>query len=536
MKRSRQETDVWRYLCASSSGLLLALLSCSAAAPYIEQGIDLETQGRYEEAISLYQSVIASGEAPPEKMAERLDAAKQGLAAARAKKAMTALESGDHDRAISLAGEASAFAPDSPDVHTLLETLASEEEERAATMVDDGNIAGAIAVLDALLAVYPGYRRAQEVRDDLVQSYTQQKEDAARNAEKNGLPGNAFLATLTLSQLYPGRPELAEDAAQRREALIQRYRHPVTWEIQDGARWAPELDEALSALNFASPYLYRKGGPRTGESLHVTLSNFRESITDETGSGTGKRSIPDGTRKVPNPKRQEIQADAAEIMDQLHTLGDRIDALHAQETKIADVADRNRLLGTITQLERQHNALGTQYVAFTDELKTIPAEVEIPNYREVSIRLERLKRTMVLRAAFFAHIENTSPPMEVRFELNGEAVTEGEGNPAYPEYGISAREPQLADSENALRRQAVGSLAASVGETIDALINDMLILELQKARELAREGEKDEAAELFVKYLLGTSDDPPEDLRLFLEARGDPDAALIRGGTKHPGP
>ncbi len=510
--------------------LLLAFLqACSPAAPYIKQGIDLEAQGRYDEAISLYQSVIASGEASPEKMAERLNAATGGLAEVRANRAMDALRAGQPGKAIPLAREARALSPDHPKVQAVVDALVSSEMGRAADLQADHRVVEAVAVLDALLELVPDSQDVRAARDALADAFSQQLEADLREYDRGSLPGNALVASLALEALNPGRPELSQLVQDRRRELLQRNQLPVHWSLDSSARSFPDIVAALADLEFRHPFLVQRLEDEAGDGLDISLSDIEASVSETIEAGTAVRSIPVGERFVPNPRIAELSRQRDALTGQIEQIGEEIDALNAKLSAESDLAARNRIRVRLEELSRRYNELGTEHVGLTEEMAALPERIRAVDYRDVTIPVRVHRRSVRVTATYRARCVRADFPLNVRFSLWGEAVTQGQSHDALPDVGLPAESPQFELPDDALRRLAGKDLVRKVSATTDTIMNDLMVIELNRGRRSLERGEEEAAVESFVKVILGTQTPVPGDVGDFLRSRGLLDPLKIRG-------
>ncbi len=503
--------------------------ACTSGASYVKQGEALEAEGRYQEAISLYQSVIASGEVAPEKVLPRLDAARGALGAQRAERALAALEAGRVEEAVVLLKEAIAIAPSHPTVERGVKALVGTQMARASDLQAQGDVAGAVALLDMLLGVVPDDPSVREVRDALADAYSERLEAEIRDFDRRDLSGNAFVGALVLASLNPDRPELARMVDVRRKNLLRRYQVPVYWTVSSRGGPVSDLVAALNRVAFHQPLLVRAEGESGADGLRVSLSDVEESVTEAVENGTAVKSVPVGKRLIPNPRVQALRAEQDELTRTIERVGEQIDTLTAQLSSTKDLGARSRIQTKLEALSREYNELGTRHVGLTEQIEALPQQIEAVAYQDVTIPVRVHRRLLRLSATYRGVGERSDLPVNVRFALWGEASTEGESHDAFPEYRLPAESVVFALSDDVLRRQAARALAQKVAATTDTVVNDLLVLELQKGRRSVERGETEAAVESFVKVVLGTTLPIPEDVQAFLRNRGLVDPARIRG-------
>ncbi len=523
----------WR-VAAAAVALLMALVvpACSSSSPYLKQGEELEAQGRYEEAIALYQSVIASGEVAPDKVQARLQAATDGLAGLRADKAQAALAQGDVDQAIALAREAVALSASNSRVRQVVKAIVSEEMARASQLQASHRMVEAVAVLDNLLTLVPDDREVREAREALAEAVSQQMEMLMHVQDRKGLPGNALVSALILASVNPDRPELAQMVASRRRALVSRYRVPVVVTVEGRPGLEGLLTGALAGITYQHPFLEPARDGDVRESFQVVLTDFDESLSEVVEEGTAVKSVAVGREWVANPRIEDLERQLAELGARLERLGAEIDRLNAQREAETDVRVVNRIQRRLKALSHEYNAVATRYAELDQEKASLPRRIQTTRYEDVSIPVEVHRRILRLTATYQGRSERPDFPVRVSYTLWGEATDEAQAYDAFPDYGLPAQPPVFGVSEDILRRKAAGDLAEKVAGTTDTVMNDWLVLELRKARRRLKQGDAEGATESFVRVVLGTTGPIPEDVAAFFRQQGLLEPERIRGSEE----
>lgn len=514
-------------LCLGLSALLCA---CAATGPtLLRDGQELEQAGRYEEAVKYYRSLLSSGQVPAAEVKPRLDAASDALAGQKADQGQKALSAGQVDGALTLAGEARTLSPGNARVKALLKGLDGSLMERASSMAGQKPLE-AIALLDRLLVAWPDDRAAREARAELAHDYSGRLEAETRAFEQKGLIGNAFLGWLALGALNPADAAIAAEISRRRTDLKHRYQVPVTWEVSGRGALNQAATAALAEMRFTSPFLTLQLGSKTPNSLQLTISKVEEAFNQQVEPTTATKAVAtSAARRVPNPERKKLEDEMASIEQRVRSLEDRIDRIQAQLAKMKSAPEKSRLEGDLNKLEREHHQLSEGYAEVSDKFEKADREIEIADYRDVRYPMELYRRDAVISFRLQALSVRPDLPLKVDLELSGRAEVTDEVHPAFLEYGIAEHRLLFAKSDVVLRREALQDLAKVVGNTADSMMNDLLVLELRKGRELAKAGRIDDAAESFVRVLLGTTGEPVPEVSDVLRQKGTADAALVRG-------
>lgn len=500
-----------------------ALWTGCATAPALKQGQQLEAAGKYEAAASTYQSLVRSGGTSAAQASRRLTAVQEKLATTRVTEGESALTEGRLSTAIALAGEAWALAPQLTAVQDLAATVTRSALGRAETQAQNGN---PFEAANLILQVQKVFSNATAILESAARSSTRVNsllQERISSAEARNLPGNALLYQFALAPLNPSDPNTREATQQRLKQWQTRMRVPVTLELSgrgSTAAMSQALSQAFTSMRFQSPLISPQLGARVPDGLHLEISELDFDIHQTQEPGFGTRAIETGTRRVKNPELAQTQEGLTRLEAEVMALGEKIDALNAQLVQLKTGGDRQVLATELQRVEREYHQKSQLYSELQERLTALPAEVTVANFQEVRYPLDLFRRTCLLNSRLKATSTRPDLPMKVDLPVTGKFELTCQVHPAYLQYGIPAGVLRFELTDNQLKERAQEDLASQVGSTVDRMINDFLVLERKTARELEKDGRKEEALEHWLRAAVGVPGEVPEEVKAALMARG----------------
>jgi len=500
-----------------------ALWTGCATSPALKQAQQLEDAGKYEAAASAYQTVVRAGGANAVQAGKRLATVQEKLASSRVTEGESALTEGRLGPAVDLAGEAWALAPQLNSVQDLAATVTRSALGRAETQAQNGNPFEAANLILQVQKAFPNADAIQESTTRSSMKVNSLLQDRISSAEARNLPGNALLYQFALAQLLPNNTPTQDSTQQRLKQWQARMRVPVTLELSgrgSTAALSQALSQAFTSMRFQSPLIAPQLGARVPDGLHLEISELDFDIHQTQEPGFGTRAIETGTRRVKNPELAQTQEGLTRLEQDVMALGEKIDALNDQLVQLKTGGDRQVLATELQRVEREYHQKSQLYSELQERLAALPPEVDVANFQGVRYPLDLFRRTCLLTSRLKATSTRPDLPLKVDLPVTGKFELTCQVHPAYLQYGIPAGVLRFELSDSQLKERAQEDLARQVGTTVDRMINDFLVLERKTARELEKDGRKEEALEHWLRAAVGVPGEVPDEVKTALKARG----------------
>lgn len=508
---------------ALSPVMLSMWLTGCASTGAIKQGETLEDSGKLEAAASTYQQIVSGGGTDADKAAQKLSVVQGRLATLRAREAETAFQDGRLSASLDLAIEAWGLSHEQNDVRDVAATISRSVLGRAETEAQQGNPFEAVSLIERVRKGFPDAPEMQDSVSRTAQKVRTQLGERKNSASERNLPGNALLYQLALRQLDPGDSQVEQTTRTAIQQWQKRMRVPVTTELSGrgiSLSQVQTLTQAFASLRFQSPLMSPQLGPRVPEGLHLEISDLDFDIRQSQEPGFGIRAIETGTRRVRNPELQKTREALDKLEADVMATGEKIDALNAAIVQQKGAQERQALSGELQRTERDFHQKSQLYSELQERLAATPAEVDVANFQEVRYPLDLYRRTCLLVSRLKASSTRPDLPLKVDLPVTGKFEQTCQVHPAYLQYGIPAGVLRFDLSDGQMKERAQEALATEVGSTVDRMLNDYMVLERKMARELERDGRKEEALEHWLRTSVGVPGDVPEEVKTALTSRG----------------
>lgn len=505
-------------------------MSCASVDPHLQRGDQLLAAGLHEEALAEYEAARQQRPDDPAVRA-KVENARRVAAEAAFESGRLFLENGDFASAAGALQKAAQLMPEEKRYAQTLEEAASRQVARAKEL-SQKNPEEALKLLSDILAALPRHELARAVRAEIQRREATSRLEQAQRLLERGLAGNALLAALRLRQLFPEADTRALESAAR-EKLAALARFSLSLRAADTPRKHRDLTEALlTRLRSVRPQRCPTFAAEEGRGARAVLWAGVERIDFEQKKemSTGKQTYQSGTRKVDNPRYQELlklQSQAQARIREIEGLLKEGEAgLEAARQRFADAGpddDEAALRVAVKKAEAAQQALISEKTKLEDEalerqkeISRTPRKLDEPVMDEHIYDVQRVTRTATAHARLTVTGEGKN--VLARRQVSGVASVSDDTHPAQPKYGVAADPLRLEKDDTELAAEAVADAAAKAAEVTEEACR-RFIEDIRAGGRQAEESAPEEAVEAYVLVLLASSGPFPEEMMRFLEKR-----------------
>ncbi len=518
-----------RAASALSIGLVAVLTSCAALDASVRRGDSLAEEGRWHEAMLEYED---AAERSPRSSAiqERLQTAREHVAADLAALVDGALETRRMDRAEQFLQDALDLAPESPRVIEARRNVAGAwAKEAEALLEEDEDVDRAFRAVERARQIDsdgPGVRTA---RNRIRAAYVESLREEADAFEQAGRAAPALVALVRLAGVDRADLQTRQRMTELRSWMQSQAGYTVEVRQLRAPRRlrtaAAEMVERLLALQAPEgcPNLHLTQqaieGPGSIVSGELSGHAFEASERKRTESHTYQS----GTREVPNPEWPQRKADvehaeqdlndALEEVQRLMEEVSRREVLVVESGPADDVASRRRDLEAaredLADAREEVQGASAHLAEMRDKLNQTPETLDEPVMTDEDLVITEVTRTFRVEVLLDARDIATGDTQWERRLYAAESKTDAEHHEGILPADIEPKPLEIPMTDEQLRDQALEELFAEVRDDLGDLCAAHREALRQNGLSMAAIDDMATATEWFV---LGLFYDPEGDL------------------------